>query len=42
MNVTISQKLGIGEPTYNVTISTVKVSQSVIIMRNGNKEITRY
>ena len=26
MNVTISQKLGIGEPTYNVTISTVKVS----------------
>ena len=26
MNVTISQKLGIGEPTYNVTICTVKVS----------------
>ena len=27
MNVTITQKLNIGEPTYNVTISTVKVSQ---------------
>ena len=26
MNVTITQRLNIGEPTYNVTISTVKVS----------------